>query len=107
MLSLQAQKAADRDSDESEASEDEMEDEEEEDIEAMLMEEFEEEEEEEEEEDELEEDAVERLKNEIGEVYDDDTNRLSALQVCLFVCLFFHPSYQQCLIIMWIRYLGC
>ncbi|XP_072178424.1 adenylate kinase 9-like isoform X1 [Diadema setosum] len=81
---LRAQRAAERDSDESEASEDEAEeDDEEEDIEAMLAEEFEEEEEEEEEEDELEEDAVERLKNEIGEVYDDDTGRLQALQETL------------------------
>ena len=40
-----------------------------------------EEEEEEEEEEELEEDAVERMRNDLNEVYDDDTNRLEAVQV--------------------------
>eukprot|EP00057_Strongylocentrotus_purpuratus_P026855 XP_011681329.1 PREDICTED: adenylate kinase 9 [Strongylocentrotus purpuratus] len=81
---LRAQRAADRDSDDSEHSDEEgFDEEEEEDIDAMLAEEFEEEEEEEEEEDELEEDAIERLKNEIGEVYDEDTNRISGVQETL------------------------
>ncbi|XP_033125059.1 adenylate kinase 9-like isoform X4 [Anneissia japonica] len=77
-----AQRAAERDSDESEGSDEDMDDDDEEDddIEALLAEEFEEEEEEEEEDEELEEDAIDRLKNEIGEMYDEDTNRLVSLQ---------------------------
>lgn len=40
-----------------------------------------EEEEEEEDDEEQEEDAIERMKNDFNEVYDDDTNRLSAVEV--------------------------
>lgn len=40
-----------------------------------------EEEEEEEEEEELEEDATDRMRNELNEVYDNDTNKLAAVQV--------------------------
>jgi len=40
-----------------------------------------EEEEEEEEEEELEEDAIERIRNEINEWFDNDTNRLEGVQV--------------------------
>ncbi|XP_071818767.1 adenylate kinase 9-like isoform X4 [Apostichopus japonicus] len=79
-----AQKAAEKDSDESDASDnDEDEEEEEDDVEALLAEEFEEEEEEEEDDDEMEEDAEDRLRNEIGEMYDDDTNRLASVQETL------------------------
>ncbi|PIK35904.1 putative adenylate kinase 9 [Apostichopus japonicus] len=79
-----AQKAAERDSDESDASDNEEDEEEEEDdVEALLAEEFEEEEEEEEDDDEMEEDAEDRLRNEIGEMYDDDTNRLASVQETL------------------------
>ncbi|XP_077977825.1 adenylate kinase 9-like isoform X2 [Glandiceps talaboti] len=79
-----AQKLADKDSDESDASDNEdEEDEEEEDVDGILAEEFEEDEEEEEEEEELEEDAIDRLKNEIGETYDTDTNNLAAVQEVL------------------------
>ena len=49
-----------------------------------------EEEEEEEEEEELEEDAVERMRNDLNEVYDDDINRLEAVQVSYIV--FFIPD---------------
>ena len=47
----------------------------------MLADEFEEEEEEEEEDDEAEEDAVDRMKNDLNEIYDNDTNRLSTVKV--------------------------
>ena len=78
----QAEKEEAGGSDGSDEEEEEEEDvEEEEDIEAILAEEFEEEEEEEEEE-ELEEDATDRMKNALEEVYDNDTNRLSNVQVC-------------------------
>lgn len=40
-----------------------------------------EEEEEEEEEDETEEDAMDRIRNDMAEVYDNDTNRLANVQV--------------------------
>lgn len=42
---------------------------------------FQEEDEEEEEEEELEEDATDRLRNDLNEIYDNDTNRLAAVQV--------------------------
>ena len=80
---VQAERAANRDSDESEHSDDELdEEEEEEDVDALLAEEFDEEDEEEEDDEEMEEDAQDRLKNEIGEVYDDDTSKLASVQVC-------------------------
>ena len=50
-----------------------------------MAEEFEEEEEEDEEEEELEEDAVDRMRNDLNEIYDDDTNRLESVQVCIYV----------------------
>ncbi|KAL2306581.1 hypothetical protein Nmel_004510 [Mimus melanotis] len=56
------------------------EDEEDEDIETMLAEEFLEEEEEEEEEEENEEDAVERMENEISEKFQSEVERLQAVQ---------------------------
>ncbi|XP_059153856.1 adenylate kinase 9-like isoform X2 [Physella acuta] len=67
---------------EGESSEEE-EEEEEEDIDAILAEEFEEEEEEEEEDEENEEDAIERMKNDFNEIYDDDTNRIVAVEEAL------------------------
>lgn len=42
---------------------------------------WQEEEEEEDVEEELEEDAVERMRNEMNDVFDDDTNKLEAIQV--------------------------
>lgn len=42
-----------------------------------------EEEEEEEEEEEQEEDATDRMRNDLNEVYDNDTNKLAAVQVRL------------------------
>jgi adenylate/nucleoside-diphosphate kinase len=44
---------------------------------------FKEEEEEEEEEEELEEDATDRIRNELNDVYDDNTNKLAAVTVSL------------------------
>ena len=35
----------------------------------------------------MEEDAKDRIRNEINEVYDNDTNRLSAVQVSIINCL--------------------
>lgn len=46
-----------------------------------------EEEEEEEEEEEQEEDATDRMRNDLNEVYDNDTNKLAAVQVRLILCL--------------------
>ena len=48
---------------------------------ALLAEEFEEEEEEEEEDEETLEDATNRMRNDLEEVYDNDTNRLAEVQV--------------------------
>lgn len=61
--------------------EEEEEEEEEDDIEALLAEEFEEEEEEEEEDDETEEDATDRMRNDLEDIFDKDTNALAAVQV--------------------------
>ena len=70
---------AQRDSDD---SDEELEDDdEEEDIEALLDAEEEEEEELEEEEEETEEDAIERLKTEIGDRYDEETGKVAIVQV--------------------------
>ena len=44
---------------------------------------FKEEEEEEEEEEEFEEDATDRMRNELNDVYDDNTNKLAAVTVSL------------------------
>ena len=74
----QARKAQ-RDSDDSE--EEAEEDEEEEDIEALLDAEEEDEDEMEEEEEESEEDAIERLKTEIGDRYDEETGKVATVQV--------------------------
>ena len=52
-------------------------------IQAILAEEFEEEEEEEEEDEETEEDATNRMRNDLEEVYDNDTNRLAEVQVTI------------------------
>lgn len=46
-----------------------------------------EEEEEEEEEEEQEEDATDRMRNDLNEVYDNDTNKLAAVQVRAILCL--------------------
>lgn len=46
-----------------------------------------EEEEEEEEEEEQEEDATDRMRNDLNEVYDNDTNKLAAVQVRLSYCI--------------------
>ena len=54
---------------------------------AILAEEFEEEEEEEEEDEETEEDATNRMRNDLEEVYDNDTNRLAEVQVDCFVTI--------------------
>lgn len=50
------------------------------------------EEEEEEEEDETEEDARDRLSNDLAEIYDNDTNRLSAVSETLDDCLIPHSE---------------
>ena len=83
LFGCQAQREAEREEDEDAGSEEEEEEEEEEedDIEAMLAEEFEEEEEEEEEDEETEEDATDRMQNDLAEVYDKDTNNLASVQV--------------------------
>ena len=44
---------------------------------------FQEEEEEDEEEEELEEDATDRIRNEINDIYDNDTNKLAAVTVSI------------------------
>ena len=54
-------------------------------VQAILAEEFEEEEEEEEEDEESEEDATNRMRNDLEEVYDNDTNRLAEVQVDFFI----------------------
>ena len=56
-------------------------------LQAILVEEFEEEEEEEEEDEETEEDATNRMRNDLEEVYDNDTNRLAEVQVDFFVTM--------------------
>ncbi|CAH1800208.1 unnamed protein product [Owenia fusiformis] len=67
--------------DEGEGEEEEEEEEEEEDdIEAILAEEFEEEEEEEDDDEEQEEDAIDRIRNDLADVYDNDTNSLAVVQ---------------------------
>lgn len=72
---------------ESDDSDEEVEDEDEEvDIEALLDAEFEEEEEEEDEDEETEEDAIERMKTEIGDRFDEEVGRLANVQVI------YHPS---------------
>ena len=43
---------------------------------------YQEEEEEEDVDEETEEEAIERMKNDIEEIYDTDTNRVAAIQVC-------------------------
>lgn len=68
---------------EEEANDDEEEEDEEDDIDALLAEEFEEEEEEEDDDEEMEEDAIERMRNDFNEVYDDDTNRMSSVEETL------------------------
>ncbi|ESO88926.1 hypothetical protein LOTGIDRAFT_105959, partial [Lottia gigantea] len=70
-------------SEEEELGEEEEVEEEEDDIEGVLAEEFEEEEGEEEEEEELEEDAIDRIRNDLNEVYDADTNKLDGVQETL------------------------
>ena len=75
-----AQERGDRSDEDNSEEEEEEEEEEENDIEEVLADEFAEEEEEEEEEEETEEDANDRLTNDLNEVYDNDTNRLAAVQ---------------------------
>lgn len=77
----EAEEEEEEDSDAEKIEEEEEEEEEEVDIDAMLAEEFEEEEEEEdEEEEETEEDAIEHMKNDLNEVYDNDVNTLADVQ---------------------------
>ena len=50
----------------------------------MLAEEFEEEEEEEEDDDETEEDATDRMRNDLEDIFDKDTNALATVQVRVY-----------------------